>query len=140
MLTRYGYVMSQRSHIHLYKGGFTVKSSNYIIVPMLAGGVLLMWGLALSSEGIHTQEEGKATARLSLEEAISTAKSKFPGQVLETELETEHGQAVYEIEIASATGVVTEIKVDAESGELLSSDIEENDETEQEQSDDKDTD
>jgi len=116
-----------------------MKRSNYMIVPMLAGGVLLMWGLALSSEGIHTPEPGMATATLSLEEAIGKAKAKFPGQVLETELENEEGKAVYEIEIASTTGVVTEIKVDAQSGELLSSEIDDDD-TEQEKSDKKEMD
>ncbi|MEC4674182.1 MAG: PepSY domain-containing protein [Nitrospirota bacterium] len=117
-----------------------MNRSNYMLVPMLTAGVLLLWGLAMSSEGIHAQEQGMATATLSLEEAIATAKTKFPGQVLETELENEHGQAVYEIEIASTTGVVTEIKVDAQSGELLSSDIEGQDDTEEEKSEEKDTD
>ena len=116
-----------------------MKGSNYMIVPMLAGGVLLMWGLALSAEGIHTSKQGMAKPTLSLEEAIGKAKAKFPGQVLETELENEEGKAVYEIEIASTTGVVTEIKVDAQSGELLSSEIDDDD-TEQEKSDKKEMD
>jgi uncharacterized membrane protein YkoI len=73
-----------------------------------------------------------------MEEAIATAKTKFPGQVLEAELETEHGQAVYEIEIAGTTGTVTEIKIDAQSGELLSSDIEDQDEQEKFEEKDKD--
>jgi hypothetical protein len=115
-----------------------MKRFNYLIFPILAGGVLLMWGVALSSEGTHKQETGVATATLTLEEAIATAKTKFPGQVLETELENEHGQTVYEIEIASTNGVVTEIKIDAHTGELLSSDIEDHDDTEQEKSEEKD--
>lgn len=104
-----------------------MKRSNYLIAPMLAGGVLLMWGLAISSEGTHGTGDGQLTAKLSMEEAIATANAKFPGQVLEAELENEHGQAVYEIEIASTTGVVTEIKVDAQSGELLGSEVEDQD-------------
>lgn len=66
------------------------------------------------------------------------AKAKFPGKVLEAELENEHGQAVYEIEIASTTGVVTEIKVDAQSGELLDSEVEDQDEREKSEEKDKD--
>ena len=73
-----------------------------------------------------------------MEEAIATAKTKFPGQVLEAELETDHGQAVYEIEIAGTTGAVTEIKIDAQSGALLSSDIEDQDEQEKFEEKDKD--
>ncbi len=117
-----------------------MKRSNYLIVPMLVGGVLLMWGLAMSSEGTHGPEDGLLKGKLSMEEAITAAKAKFPGQVLEAELENEQGQAVYEIEIASASGVVTEIKVDAQSGELLSSDIEDDEDTKQERSEEKDKD
>ena len=77
------------------------------------------------------------TAILSMVEAIAIAKTQFPGQVLEAELEREHEQVVYEIEIASTTGVVTEIKVDAQSGELLSSKIEDDDDHEHEKSKEK---
>ncbi len=117
-----------------------MKRSHYMIVPILIGGVLLMWGWAQSSEGLRAQEHGMTTATVSLEEAIGKAKAKFPGQVLETELESEEGKAVYEIEIASAASVVTEVKVDAQSGEVLSSEIEDQDDTEQEKSEGKDTD
>ena len=115
-----------------------MKRFNYMLGVMLAGGILLMGGLALSSEGTPTQDKGLSRATLTLEEAIVTAKTKFPGKVLEAELETEHGQAVYEIEIASTTGVVTEIKLDAQSGELLSSDIEEQEDAAQEKSEEHD--
>jgi len=109
-----------------------------MIVAMLICGVALTWGLALSSE--RTQEHGTEllAAKLSMVEAIAAAKKQFPGQVLEAELEREDGQRVYEIEIASTTGVVTEIKVDAQSGDVLSSKIE--DDHEQKKSEEKDRD
>jgi hypothetical protein len=115
-----------------------MKRSNYLIAPMLAGGVLLMWGLAISSEGTHGTGDGQLKAKLSMEEAIATAKAKFPGQVLEAELENEHGRTVYEIEIASTTGVMTEIKIDAQSGELLGSEVEDQEEQGKSEGKDKD--
>ena len=117
-----------------------MKRSHYMIVAMLICGVALTWGLALSSEGNHEQNKGLLTAKLSMEEAIAKAKTQFPGQVLEAELEREHGQAVYEIEIAGTTGAVTEVKVDEQSGEVLSSEIEDDDDHEQEKSEEKDDD
>ena len=45
---------------------------------------------------------------------------------------------MYEIEISSATGVVTEITVDAQSGELLGSEVEDQDEQEKSEGKDKD--
>ena len=115
-----------------------MRRSKYLIVPMLVGGVLFMWGLAMSSEGTYGPEEGLLNPKLSMEEAIATAKAKFPGQVLEAELENEHGQAVYEIEIASTTGVMTEIKIDAQSGEILGSEVEDQDGKEKSEGKDKD--
>ena len=93
-----------------------------------------------SSEGEDTQGKGLVATKLSLEEAIAKAKTKFPGRVLEAELENEHGQVVYEIEIASATGAVTEIEVDAQSGEILGSELEDEEDIEQEQGEEKDND
>jgi uncharacterized membrane protein YkoI len=76
---------------------------------MLISGVLLVSGFALSSEHNHAKEKRLFTANLSMEEAITTARTKFPGQVLEAELENEEGTLVYEIVIASNTGTVTEM-------------------------------
>ena len=109
-----------------------------MMFTMLIFGVLFASGFALSSEGTQKTEKGPLKATLSMEEAITAAKAKFPGQVIEAELENEEGKAVYEIEIASATGAVTEIAIDAQSGELLSSDIEEQDEQEQSEGKDQD--
>ncbi len=101
-----------------------MKRVVYMIAAVLVGGVLLTGSWALSSENTPNQSPALSTATLSLEEAIAKAKTKFPGRVLEAELEDEDGQAVYEIEIASDVGGVHEIKVDAQSGELLSSEVE----------------
>ena len=115
-----------------------MKRSNYLIASMLVGGVLLMGGLAMSAEDTHGSKDSLLTAKLSMADAIATAKGQFPGQVLEAELENEEGKAVYEIEIASATGAVTEITVDAQSGELLGSEVENQEEQGKSEEKDKD--
>jgi len=116
-----------------------MKRSHYMMLTLLISGVLFSSGFALSSDGTQkTEKTLKAT--LSMEDAITAAKAKFPGQVLESELENKEGMAVYEVEIASATGVVSEIKVDAQSGEILSSAIEDEDEAKQGPSEEDDKD
>jgi uncharacterized membrane protein YkoI len=57
---------------------------------------------------------------LPLEEILNKVKTVFPGRVLEVELETEHHQVVYELEILGKNGVIREIAIDAKTGELLS--------------------
>jgi len=57
---------------------------------------------------------------LSLETILKHVRQNHPGKVLEVELEKENGKIVYEIEILSDKGIVKEIYVDAESGNILS--------------------
>jgi len=64
------------------------------------------------------------SAKVSMEQAIQTAKTKFPGRVVEAELEAEDGALVYEVKVVSASGETQEIEIDAQSGEVLGSEIE----------------
>ena len=111
-----------------------MKRSSYMMFAVLFCGVLLTWGLAIGSKDSPDQGPNASSATLSMEKAIATAKAKFPGKVLEAEFEHEDGKAVYEIEIAGNTGEVMELKVDAQSGEVLSSEREDHNNYEQEKS------
>ena len=84
-------------------------------------------GLALSHDGKKDDVTNLSTA-VTMEEAIKTAKTQFPGKVLEAELENEDGKAVYEVEIVNAAGEVREFEIDAQSGKILSSELEDHDE------------
>lgn len=57
--------------------------------------------------------------RLSMDQAITIAVGRVPGEVVKAELEYENGALVYEIEIRTAQGVKYEVDVDAVSGEIL---------------------
>ncbi len=57
---------------------------------------------------------------LSLTEIMKQANSRFPGKVLEVELEEKHGNIVYEIEYLGQDGVIMEMIIDARSGRLIS--------------------
>lgn len=52
-------------------------------------------------------------------EIIKEVSAKFPGEVLEVELERERGRYVYEVKILRPQGRVQEIEVDAKTGEIL---------------------
>ena len=55
-----------------------------------------------------------------LEELLQPAYDRYPGaRLLEAELEAEHGQYVYEIELLTAEGQVRELELDARDGRLL---------------------
>ena len=56
---------------------------------------------------------------LSLEEILGHARQHHEGRVLETELERKRGIYIYEVELVDAEGQVWEMKLDAQTGELL---------------------
>ena len=61
---------------------------------------------------------------LPLESILERIREHHPGKVLEVELEKEHGKVIYEIEILDKNGTVTEIYIDAQTGEILFTDKE----------------
>ena len=69
---------------------------------------------------------------LSLEEILQRVKAKYPGKVVETELEHKRGRYVYEIDVVGDDGVKRELKYDAKTGALISSKVEDKDNDEEE--------
>ena len=68
-------------------------------------------------------EKAKA-ASIGIAEAIATANKHVPGTVLEAEFEVEEDQVFWEVEIATDDGKLMEVKVDSQTGSILSSEEE----------------
>ena len=70
------------------------------------------------------EEEGKAAdllkdAKITIDQAIKTAVEKVSGMPVEAELEKKHGKTVWEVEIVGAGGMVTEVHIDAATGQVI---------------------
>jgi uncharacterized membrane protein YkoI len=68
--------------------------------------------------------EGKATdmvkeAKITIDQAVKTATEKVQGTVVEAELEKRHGKTVWEVEVVGGDGKVTEVHIDAGSGDVI---------------------
>jgi uncharacterized membrane protein YkoI len=88
------------------------------IVPFCL--VLLVANSAFAdSDYDRAQQLREAGEILPLETILQKLHTRHPGKVLEVELENEHGQVIYEIEILDDKGKVREIKVNAKTGEQL---------------------
>lgn len=61
-------------------------------------------------------EEGRI---LPLKEILARAEAAYPGQLVEAELEDEHGALVYELKVLTTDGRVMKLYYDASTGELL---------------------
>lgn len=57
--------------------------------------------------------------RISMEEAMSIALERVPGQVVKVELDTENGLLVYEVEIITPHGIKNEVDVDVNTGAIV---------------------
>ncbi len=95
---------------------------------LLGASALLLTsvGMAMSHDGKKADVANLPTS-VTMEEAIKTATTQFPGKVLEAELESEDGKAVYEVEIVNTAGETREFLIDAQSGKILSSELEDQD-------------
>lgn len=90
-----------------------------IIFGGLLAAALVAAGCATEK---HEQAELQAKAKVSKEQAQQTALAKAPGgMVKEAELEKEHGRIIWSFDIATpGSKDITEVAVDAISGEVLS--------------------
>jgi uncharacterized membrane protein YkoI len=96
----------------------TMKKQLYIAwIPAL---LLLHGNAALASDDHETARRlSEAGKILPLETILEHAQQHQPGRVLEVEFENIRGQYIYEIEILNAKGIVWELELDAQTGQLL---------------------
>src|SRR5680860_1818050 len=110
-----------------YQGGCIMKRVHTFSLLGASALLLTSVGLAMSEDGREKVTVASLPTSVTMEEAIKTATTQFPGKVLEAELESEDGKVIYEVEIVNATGEIREVEVDAQSGKILSSELEDQD-------------
>lgn len=100
---------------------FRAWATGVLTVLMLAGTFV---PLASAAEGKDDQDvvrelrqQGKI---LPLSEIIERLTAKYPGRILQAEIESEKGRRVYEIQMILKGGVLRTFHVDAHTGEILS--------------------
>ncbi len=87
-------------------------------VAVVAAMLALAVGLANGQNGKESEGQDTAPAVMSVQGAIEAATAKFPGRVIEAELEDEHGEVRYEVDIVGEDGLVREIEVHAKTGKV----------------------
>jgi hypothetical protein len=73
-----------------------------------------------SAQELQQKGQRAAAATINISQAITLAIQRVPGTVLEAEFEEEDGKGLWEIQIVTQDSQVMEIKVDSESGEVIS--------------------
>jgi len=87
---------------------------------MVAAGTIIM------SDHVSAEPnkfEKAASAKVSIVEAIATARENVSGTVIKTELEQKHDRLIWEIEVVTTEKQVKEVHIDAQTGTVI--DVEE---------------
>ncbi len=92
----------------------------------MVGCLALLASVALADDDhLEARRLVEAGTIRPLEEILEQIGSQHPGRILEVELEREEGLYIYEIELLDEEGVVWELEIDAQNGELLKTEQEE---------------
>ncbi len=67
----------------------------------------------------HARRALEAGEILPLRALLERVREDYPGEVIEVELEREHGRWVYELELVRAGGRMLKLKLDARDGTLV---------------------
>jgi len=87
---------------------------------VLTAGFMMEAGSAF---GESNKVEKAAAAKVLIDEAVTTAREKVSGTVIEAELEQKHDRLIWEVEVVTAGKIVMEVHIDAETGAVI--DVEE---------------
>lgn len=98
-----------------------LSSSALLLLSTLLLGLII--GMPVSGRDLN-QDQALALSRsgeiLRLEQLLQHISQLHPrSQLLEVELEEEHGRYIYEIELLTLNGQTYELELDASTGELL---------------------
>jgi uncharacterized membrane protein YkoI len=102
-----------------------MKSAHKVVTAGLFG--LMIAGA--SAFAIASQDNSKQSAQLvneavlNVDQAMSIALAEVPGKVIETEIEKEDGKLVWEISVLDDQHQTFELEIDANSGELLKKEL-----------------
>lgn len=86
---------------------------------LLLSAVMVNFNLEVSANQPGETPGKEAVSKITLLEALKIATEVVPGRVVEAKLEDEEDMTFYEIEIISGEGMMVEVQVDANSGQII---------------------
>ena len=111
-----------------------MKKRNTLVTAIVVASAIsgVSWIAAANANSDKAAQA--ATVAIAQDQAVNIALQAVPGTVVESEFESEDGVSLWEIEILDANQQVTEVEVDANTGEILSQKVD-NDTDEEDEGD-----
>ena len=82
------------------------------------------WASSPQAEKQADQAALRKQAKVSMQQAESTALAKEPGRIKSKELERENGKLIYSFDVLTNTGGIREVNVDAITGQVVEDSVE----------------
>jgi uncharacterized membrane protein YkoI len=90
---------------------------------VLCACVILALPALVRADDVDRVRELRSTdSILPLSQILQVVEKRYPGTLLEVELEEEKGTVIYEMELLGKDNVVHQLKIDAKTGKILSVD------------------
>jgi uncharacterized membrane protein YkoI len=90
------------------------------VIPPTAALLLALSALpSPASDHDRAREALERGEILPMSQILARVETQMPGEVIEVELEREHGRLVYELKVLAPNGRVSEVLVDAATAEIL---------------------
>ncbi len=113
---------------------------NFAAAVFFAAGLCAAASMSVSAQEKEDKPNPKLVrqAKITMAQARATAQKKAAGKIEGEELEREHGKLIYSFDIRNSKGTITEVQVDAKTGNIVSVEEEsKNDEMKEKQQDEK---
>ena len=89
------------------------------LTSLLAASVLTVPAIASDKDHDRARDAVKAGQVMPLRAVLERLEREHPGQVLDVELEDEHGQLVYEVKLLQSDGRLVKLELDARTATVL---------------------
>jgi uncharacterized membrane protein YkoI len=89
------------------------------LTSLLAAAVLTVPAIASDKDHDRARDAVKAGQVMPLRAVLERLEREHPGQVLDVELEDEHGQLVYEVKLLQSDGRLVKLELDARTATVL---------------------
>jgi uncharacterized membrane protein YkoI len=91
----------------------------YLLALPLLLAAFIGPALARDSDHDRARQAVRSGEALPLRTILDKAAAEFPGELIEAELEDEHGRLIYEIKLITPDGNVLKVYYDARDGSVL---------------------
>lgn len=87
---------------------------------LLAGALVAMPAIGRDDDHDRAREALKAGQVMPLRAVLERLEREYPGQVLDIEIEEEHGRLIYEVKLLQNDGRLIKLELDAKTATVLS--------------------